>query len=87
MDEMNLGTINGKPITRELLDELTTRCEKDWADDEVSVVPTTYGQALAALQALQLPAEEIQALERRARNENRPLSLYIKSILQNELAS
>ena len=47
MDEVNLGTIKGKPITKELLDELAARCEKDWTEDEVSVVPTDHVQALA----------------------------------------
>ena len=87
MDDMNLETINGKPITKELIDELSARCEKEWSATEVRVVPTSHGKALAALQALGLPAEEIEALERRAKNENRPLQLYLKTILRNELAS
>ena len=87
IDEKNFGTINGKPITEELLDALSTKCERDWADDEVTVIPTSHGQALDALKALGLPVEEIEALERRARHENSPLSAYLKAILRNGLAS
>jgi hypothetical protein len=87
MDELTLGTINGKPITQELLDTAVSRCENDWNKDMVSVVSTSYGRALAALQALELPVEEIEALERRANHENRSLSFFLKSILRNELAS
>jgi hypothetical protein len=87
MDDMNLGTINGKPIDKELLDELTLRCEKDWADCDVTIEPTSHGQALAALKALDMPVDEIEALERRAQHENRPLSLYLNAVLRNELAS
>ena len=87
MDEKNLGTINGKPIDSELLEKLVARCERDWPENEVTVVPTSHGQALAALRALDIPVEEIEAFERRAQHENRPLSLYLKAILRNELAS
>jgi len=87
MDEINNKTINGQPITQELLGKLSARCEEDWSADKVSVVPTSHALALDALRALELPIEEIEALERRAQHEHRPLSVYIKSILRNELAS
>jgi hypothetical protein len=87
MDDMNLGAINGKPFDKELLDSLSKRCEKDFEDHEVIVVPTSHGQALAALRALDIPVEEIEAHERRALHENRPLSVYLRAILRNELAS
>jgi rhodanese-related sulfurtransferase len=87
MDDINLGTINGKPIDKELLDALSKRCERDFEDREVIVVPTSHGQALAALRALDIPVEEIEALERRAQHENRPLSVYLRGIIRSELAS
>ena len=87
MDELKDRTIGGHSITKEMLDKLAVRCEKDWTEDEVVVVPTSHGQALTALRELELPTEEIEALERRAQHENKPLSLYLKSILRNELAS
>ena len=83
---LDLGTIKGKPITPELLGTLSERCETDWAEDEVSVEATSHGRALAALQALELPVEEIEALERRAQHENTTLSYFLRSILRNELA-
>jgi hypothetical protein len=70
-----------------MLEELSARCEQDRPEDKVTVAPTDYGKALAALQALNLPVEVIEALERRARHERKPLSFYIRSILQDELAS
>jgi hypothetical protein len=86
MDELSLGTIDGKPITRELLETLSSRCEKNWNDEDVLVAPTSHGRALAALQALELPVEEIEALERRAQHEKRSLSFFLRTILRNELA-
>ena len=86
MGKLNLGTIGGKPITRELLETLSARCEKDWEGEEILAASTNHGRALAALQALELPSEEIEALERRARHENLSLSLFLRSILRNELA-
>ena len=59
IDEINLGTINGKPITKELLESLSSRCEQGWADDEVTVVPTNHSKAFAALSALDVPVEEM----------------------------
>ena len=85
MDKLNLGTIDGKPITQELLEGLSSRCENNWAEDEINVAPTSHGRALVALQALELPVEEIEALERRAQNENRPLAFFLRSVLRNEL--
>ena len=84
---VNPGTIGGEPITGELLENLSLRCEKDWDSDEFSVVSTGYGRAIAALQALDLPVEEIGALERRAQQEKCSLPLFLRSILQNKLAS
>jgi hypothetical protein len=69
-----------------MLEELSARCEQDWPEDKVTVAPTAYGKALAALQALDLPVEEIEALERRAKHERKPLSFFIRSILQDKLA-
>ena len=87
MKQNDLGTIGGKPITQEMLDEFAADFERDWADSEIEVRPTSHGKALAALQALDIPVGEIEALERRARHERQPLSFFVRSILQNELAS
>jgi hypothetical protein len=81
----DLGAYKGQPLTRELIDELSTEFERDWDESEVSVATTSYGKALQALQALELPTCEIEALERRAKYEQKPLPFLIRSILQNEL--
>jgi hypothetical protein len=85
MNDMNLGTIGGKMITSETLEALSARCERDWPESEVMIEATSYGKALAALQALDIPVEEIEALERRAKHEKKPLPFFIRSILQGEL--
>ena len=86
MNNVSLGTMDGEPITQELLENLSLRCEKDWSGDEYTVSSTSYGRALAALQALDLPVEEIEALERRAQHKKSPLPLFLRSVLRNELA-
>jgi rubrerythrin len=85
MDDMNFGTIGGEKITSEMLETLLARCEHDWPESEVTVALTSYGKALAALQALDIPVEEIEALERRAKHEKKSLPFFIRSILQGEL--
>ncbi len=85
MDETKLGTINGKSVTPEMLANLSQKFEQDWNDDEVTVKPTSYGNALAALRCLDLSVGMIQALERRAKKQHKPLSLFLRSVLQNEL--
>ena len=80
------GTFDGKPITEEMLEALASEFERDWQPDEITVVLTEYGKALQALQMLNVPTSEIEALERRAKHEQKPLSFYLRSVLQNELA-
>lgn len=82
----NFGTYNGKPITEDMLDSYSVEFERDWQTDEISVVPTERGKALLALQALNLPVSEIEALERRAKHENKPLNFYLRTVLQDALA-
>ncbi|MDR1293257.1 MAG: hypothetical protein LBJ91_07695 [Clostridiales Family XIII bacterium] len=83
--ENDLGTYRGQPITSELIGELSAKFESDWDESEITVEPTRYGKALQALQALELPVDEIEALERRAKYERKPLQFFIRSILQGEL--
>ena len=80
------GTFDGKPITDEMLEELSAEFERDWSPEEAQAIPTEYGKALRALQMLGIPTSEIEALERRAKHEQKPLSFYLRSVLQNELA-
>ncbi|MDR0999261.1 MAG: hypothetical protein LBL96_00405 [Clostridiales bacterium] len=83
--EQDLGTIGGKPITQEMLDSFTATFERDWEPSEVKVIPTERGKALRALHDLNIPPYEIEALERRAKNAQQPLSIYIHTILRNDL--
>lgn len=82
----NYGTYNEKPINEEMLESFSADFERDWQPEEITVVPTERGKALLALQALDLPVSEIEALERRAKHENKPLSFYLRTVLQNVLA-
>ncbi|MDR1815987.1 MAG: hypothetical protein LBR00_04805 [Clostridiales Family XIII bacterium] len=86
MNDYNLKTTDGRPVTDELIEELSARCEKGWDPSEVVVVSTKHGKAMAALQALDIPLQEIEALERRAKHEHKPLSSYVRSVLLSELA-
>jgi hypothetical protein len=79
-------TYQGRPLTKELIDELATDFERDWNESDVVVMPTIRGKALQALQSLDLPVEQIEALERRAKQEQKPFTSYLRSILQHELA-
>ena len=82
----DLGTIGGQPVTQQMLDGFVSEFERNWAETEVEIVPTNYGRALAALQSLDLSVNEIEALERRAKHEEKPLSFFLRSILQDQLA-
>jgi len=53
MKNDDIGTIGGKPITQEMIEEFSAEFERDWTEDEVRVEPTKYGQTLAALQSLE----------------------------------
>jgi len=86
MKNEDIGTIGGKPVTQEMVEEVCAEFERDWTEDEASAMSTKYGQALAALQILDLTVGEIEALERRAKHEKKPLSYFVRSVLQEELA-
>ena len=85
MEEKDIGTINGQPITQEMLDSYTATFERDWDPSEVRVVPTERGKVLRALHDLDIPAYEIEALERRAKQRQQPLGIFVHKLLQNEL--
>ena len=85
LTQQDIGTINGKPISQEMLDSFTSTFERDWTPSEVKVVPTERGKVLRALHDLNIPLYEIEALERRAKKKRQPLGLFIHTILQNEL--
>ena len=85
LEQQDLGTINGKPITQEMLEGYAAAFERDWASSEVKVVPTERGKVLRALNDLNIPLYEIEALERKAQQKNQPLGFFIHTILQNEL--
>ena len=84
-EQQDVGKVNGKPITQEMLDDFTATFERDWESSEVKVVPTDRGVILRALHDLNIPSYEIEALEKRAMQKNQPLRFFIQSILQNEL--
>jgi len=86
MKNDDLGTIGGKPVTQEMIEEFSAEFIRDWTEDEARAMPTKYGQALVALQSLDLTVGEIEALERRAKHEKKPLSYFVRSVLQEELA-
>ena len=65
IDKYDIGTIEGKPITQEMLDSYTATFERDWIPDEVRIIPTERGRVLRALQDLDIPVYEIEALEKR----------------------
>jgi hypothetical protein len=85
MSGTDFGTVNGQPITPEMLTRFSRKFERDWQDSEIVVKPTGYGKALDALQSLELSIGEIEALERRAQDMNEPLPRYLRSVLQKEL--
>jgi hypothetical protein len=85
MERQDIGTIDGKPITQKMLDSYTATFERDWLSSEVTVIPTERGRALRALHDLNIPIHEVEALEHRANHKRQPLSLYIHSILKQEL--
>jgi len=85
MEHKNIGTIDGKPITQEMLADLSATFERDWNPFEITVVPTERGKVLRALHDLNLPLYEIEALERRAKQKNQSLSFYVHNVLQNDL--
>ena len=85
LDKKDIGTLNGKAITQEMLDSYTETFERDWTPSEVRIVPTERGKVLRALHDLNIPSYEIEALERRAKQKQQPLGMFIHTLLQNEL--
>jgi hypothetical protein len=70
-----------------MLDGFAIDFLRDWDDSEVIVAPTSRGITLRALQALELPVDEIEALERKAQSEQQPLSIFVRNVLQGELSA
>ena len=85
MEQQDIGTIDGKPITQEMLESFTATFERTWDPSEVKVIPTERGKVLRALHDLNIPLYEIEALERRAKQKQQTLAFFIHSVLQNEL--
>jgi len=85
MENKDLGTIGGKKITQEMLDGYSATFERDWSNSEINVNSTERGKVLRALNDLNIPIHEIEALERRANHRQQSLVLYIHSILKQEL--
>ena len=82
---MEFGTINGIHITQQMLDEYALEFEKDWDPSEFKVMQTERGKALKALNVLNIPSQEIEALERVAKHMKIQLSGFIHAILQNAI--
>jgi len=87
LEKQDVGTIGGIPITQEMLDSYKDTFERDWSHSEVNIILTERGRVLRALQDLNIPIYEAEALERRANHKHQPLILYIHSILKQELLS
>ena len=85
MPQNNLGTVGGKPISQSMLDYFADTFAKDWSDSEVKFAYTERRTVLNALCSLNIPIYEVEALERRALSRQQSLSLYIRSILKQEL--
>ena len=85
MVKQDIGTIGGKPITKEMLDSYEATFERDWSHSEVNITSTERGKVLRALHDLNIPLYEAEALERRANHKKQSLLIYIHSILKQEL--
>ena len=85
MARHDIGTINKKPITQEMLDGYMKTFERDWDPSEIKIITTERGKALRALHDLNIPLYEIEALEKRAKQKNQTLGLYIHTVLQEKL--
>ena len=80
-----LGTVAGKAINQNMIDDYAVTFARDWCDSEVEFSHTERSTALNALSCLNIPVYEIEALERRAVSNQQSLSLYIRTILKHEL--
>ena len=87
MAKINLGTVNGTVIDQNMIDNFTMVFASDWCDTEVEFTRTERSTVLNALYCLNIPTYEVEALERRAMSNQQSLSLYIRSILKQELLS
>ena len=85
MAKKNLGTVGGKPVNQDMLDDYAETFAKDWPDSEVNYAHTERRKGLNALSGLNIPIYEIEALERRAISRQQSLSSYVHSILKQEL--
>ena len=85
MAQTDLGTVGGKAINQNILDDYALTFSKDWSDSEVKFAHTERSNVLNALGCLNIPIYEIEALERRAVNRQQSLSFYVRSVLKQEL--
>jgi hypothetical protein len=81
------GTLNGQPISEKMLQDYADDFAKDWDESKIIVRQTDRGVTLSALQALDIPVEEIEAIERKAKYEHTPLSLYVRKALVDRLTA
>jgi hypothetical protein len=81
------GTLGGQPITDEMLQGLAADFANDWDESKVVFKQTSRGATLSALQALDIPVEAIEAIERRAEREHTPLSLFVREALVGRLTA
>jgi 5-methylcytosine-specific restriction endonuclease McrBC regulatory subunit McrC len=79
-------TIGGKSYTKAQIEVLAQDFERDWEDDEVTYEETDYGRMMRLLNELQIPTPQVEALERRASNENVAFPSYVSNKLRTALA-
>ncbi|MDR0950203.1 MAG: hypothetical protein LBM13_00965 [Candidatus Ancillula sp.] len=85
MAELNLGTVNGKKVDQKKIEEFTKTFERDWSDDETVSFKTPWGKLLDALQTIDVPANQITALEQKAASKNVGIDSIVRSALAREL--
>jgi rubrerythrin len=81
------GTLNGRQISEEMLRGYADDFAKDWEESRIVARQTDRGATLSALQALDIPVEEIEAIERKAKHERTSLSMYVRKTLVDQLTA
>ena len=85
MDKGNLMTVDGRVLDNEYINELVETFERDWEPSEYSVRLTERGKILKMLNEINVPLHEVEALERRAKQNKQSLASYIGTIIHNDL--
>ena len=85
MDKGNLMTVDGRVLDKEYINELVETFERDWESSECSVRLTERGKILKMLNEINVPLHEVEALERRAKQNKQSLTSYISTIIHNDL--